>query len=258
VKRKHSVAEKRPEELGANWVVDLVDPPQPLAEPAEPGPEPESNPQPTEEWLSGVNRHLANALKIATAECARLATGRAAAETRVRELEGVLKQMDSCVSSGLQTATPGRPRRPTHGAHTPSATPAACLWLHAPHRLDLPATPILDFDGSSASEAEVPATGSILVTVTEVLGTDRSCGNRWGARREPWAIFPATISLENIPGQGSGHSQVPPPQPKLRSFGSPCDGKEMDLADACSKEFGRIGPHLRLSAGETTRTGDDL
>jgi len=101
MKRQKSVAKKRPEELRANWVVDLVDPPQPVAEPAEPGPEPESDPQPTEEWLSGANQHLANALKIATAECARLAAGRAAAETRVRELEGVLKQMDSFVSSAL-------------------------------------------------------------------------------------------------------------------------------------------------------------
>jgi hypothetical protein len=106
MKRKKSVAKKKPEELRVNWVVDLVDPPQPVAEPAEP--EPETDPQPTEEWLkpmeewlSGVNQHLANALQIATAECARLATGRAAAEARVRELEEVLKQMDSFVSSAL-------------------------------------------------------------------------------------------------------------------------------------------------------------
>jgi hypothetical protein len=40
--------------------------------------------------------------------------------------------------------------------------------------------------------------------------------------------------------------------------GSPCDGKEMDLANACGKEFGGIGPHLSLGAGETARAGDDL
>ena len=102
MKRGESVPKKKAKELAkelkVNWVVDLVDPPQPVAEPADPEPEP--NPQPRE-WLSGVNQHLANALRIATAECARLATGRAAAETRVRELEGVLKQMDSFVSSAL-------------------------------------------------------------------------------------------------------------------------------------------------------------
>jgi hypothetical protein len=105
--RKKSLAKKRPEEVRVNWVVDLVDPPQPVVDPAgtepagtEPEPQPEPAPQPTEEWLSGVG--LANALKIATAECARLATDRAAAEARVRELEAVLKQMDSFVSSALQ------------------------------------------------------------------------------------------------------------------------------------------------------------
>jgi hypothetical protein len=98
--RKNSLAKKRPEEVRVNWVVDLVDPPQPVVEP-EPEPQREPDLRPTEEWLSGVNQHLANALKISTAECARLATGRAAAEARVRELEGVLKQMDSFVSSAL-------------------------------------------------------------------------------------------------------------------------------------------------------------
>jgi hypothetical protein len=98
--RKHSLAKKRPEEVRVSWVVDLVDPPQPVIE-REPEPEREPDLQPTEKWLSGVNQHLANALKISTAECARLATGQAAAEARVRELERVLKQMDSFVSSAL-------------------------------------------------------------------------------------------------------------------------------------------------------------
>ena len=81
MKRGKSVSKKKPKESKGHWVVDLVDPP-----------------------LSGVNQHLANALQIATAECARLATGRAAAEARVRELEGVLKQLDSFVSSALPVA----------------------------------------------------------------------------------------------------------------------------------------------------------
>jgi hypothetical protein len=107
--RKKLVAKKRPEEVRVNWIVDLVDPPQPVAEPAEPEPEPDlepdphpdPDPDPKEEWLSGVSQHLAHALKMATAECARLATDRVAAEARVRELEGVLKQIDSIVSSAL-------------------------------------------------------------------------------------------------------------------------------------------------------------
>jgi hypothetical protein len=107
MKQKKSVSKKKPEELGVNWVVDLVDPLQPVAEPAELEPEPDRLPteewlKPMEEWLSGVNQHLANALQIATAQCARLATGRAAAEARVLELEEVLKQMDSFVSSALR------------------------------------------------------------------------------------------------------------------------------------------------------------
>ena len=103
MKRKKSVAKKKPEELRANWVVDLVDPPQPVVEPAEPEPEPdpEPDPPPIGEWLSGVSQHLASALKIATAECARLASDRVAAEARVRELEGVLKQIGRFVSSAL-------------------------------------------------------------------------------------------------------------------------------------------------------------
>ena len=100
MKRKNSVSKKKPEELRVNWAVDLVDSPQLVVEP-EPEPEREPDLQPTEEWLSGVNHHLANALEISTAECPRLAAGRAAAEARVRELEGVLRQMDSFVSSAL-------------------------------------------------------------------------------------------------------------------------------------------------------------
>ena len=71
MKREKSVSKKKPKELKVNWVV------------------------------SGVNQHLANALQIATAECALLAAGRAAAEARVRELEDVLKQRDIFVSSAL-------------------------------------------------------------------------------------------------------------------------------------------------------------
>ena len=85
------MSKKKPEELKVNWVADLVDPPQP-----------EEWLKPTQEWLTDVNKHLANALQIATAECERLATGRAAVEARVRELEEALKQMDSFVSSALQ------------------------------------------------------------------------------------------------------------------------------------------------------------
>ena len=91
------MSKKKPKELQVKWVADLVDPPRPVVEPAEPEPDP----QPMEEWLLAMNQHLANALQIATAECARLATGRAAAEARVRELEEVLKQMDSFVGSAL-------------------------------------------------------------------------------------------------------------------------------------------------------------
>ena len=108
MKRNRSVAKKKPEEVRVQQIVDLIDPPQPVVEQAEPEPEPEP-----EERLSGVNTHLAKALEIATAECARLAekcTGLATeldeanerlltGEARVRELEGVLKQIDSFVSS---------------------------------------------------------------------------------------------------------------------------------------------------------------
>jgi hypothetical protein len=111
MKRKRSVAKKKPEEVRVQQIVDLIDPPQRELEQAEPEPEPE----PTEEPLSGVNTHLAKALEIATAECARLAekcTGLAAErdeanvrlltdEARLRELEGVLKQIDSFVSSAV-------------------------------------------------------------------------------------------------------------------------------------------------------------
>jgi hypothetical protein len=113
--RKKSLPKKRPEEVRVNWVVDLVDPPQPVVEPAEPEPEPELDPEPTEERLSGVNLHLAKALEIATAECARLSEkGTALAaelaeankqlltdKARVREVEGVLKQIDSLASSAV-------------------------------------------------------------------------------------------------------------------------------------------------------------
>jgi hypothetical protein len=117
--RKKSLAKKRAEEVRVNWVVDLVDPPQPVVEPAEPEsepePDPEPDPEPLEERLSGVNLHLAKALEIATAECARLAEkgNTLAAElveankqlhtdkARVRELEGVLKQIDSLAGSAV-------------------------------------------------------------------------------------------------------------------------------------------------------------
>jgi len=113
--RKKSLAKKRAEEVRVNWVVDLVDPPQPVVEPAEPESKPEPDPEPLEERLSGVNLHLAKALEIATAECARLAEkgNTLAAElmeankqlhtdkARVRELEGVLKQIDSLAGSAV-------------------------------------------------------------------------------------------------------------------------------------------------------------
>jgi len=111
--RKKSLAKKRPEEVRVNWVVDLVDPPQPVVEAPEPEPEPEPDPEDGEEWLGGVNLHLAKALEVATAECSRLArkaTTLAAAleeatnqlrtnQARVRELEDVLKQIDSLARS---------------------------------------------------------------------------------------------------------------------------------------------------------------
>jgi len=102
MKRKSAVAKKRPEEVRVNQIVDLIDPSRPEAEP-----EPES----TEDLLGGVNQHLAKALEVATAECARLADQGAAlakelddANARVRELEGVLKHIDGFVSSALPKA----------------------------------------------------------------------------------------------------------------------------------------------------------
>jgi hypothetical protein len=123
--RKKSLAKKRPEEVRVNWVVDLVDPPQPGVEQAEGNPGPEANlepdadpvPEPGREsiqWrLGGVNVHLARALEIATAECANLAEKGAALaaelaeangqlladRARMREIEGVLKQVDALASS---------------------------------------------------------------------------------------------------------------------------------------------------------------
>jgi hypothetical protein len=84
MKRKRSLAKKGPVEvrLKAYRVVEVVDPPQLAVAPAEPEPEPEPAPEPgqerTEESLSGASGHLARALEIATAECARLAKKRAA------------------------------------------------------------------------------------------------------------------------------------------------------------------------------------
>ena len=118
--RKKALAKKRPEEVRVNWVVDLVDPPQPLAEPAGSEPEPEPDPGPMEERLSGVNLHLAKALEIATAECARLAEkgNTVAAEleeankqlladkARVRVVEGVLRQINSLASSAVPQKGP--------------------------------------------------------------------------------------------------------------------------------------------------------
>ena len=115
--RKKSLAKKRPEEVRVNWVVDLVDPPQPVVEAPEPEPQLEPDPEHGEERLSGVNLHLAKALEVATAECSRLSqkgTALAAAleeankqlqtnQARVQELEGVLKQIASLArSSGPQ------------------------------------------------------------------------------------------------------------------------------------------------------------
>lgn len=111
MKRKHSGAKKRPEEVRVRQIVDLIDPPRVAMEPEEPAPEPE----PLDEQLSGVNTHLAKALEIATAECARLAEKGTALtaeleetnerlltdQARVRELEGVLKQIDGLTSSAV-------------------------------------------------------------------------------------------------------------------------------------------------------------
>ena len=111
--RKKSLAKKSPEEVRVNWVVDLVDPPPPVVEPAEPESGQQTDPELLEERLSGVNLHLARALEIATAECARLADEgtRLAADleeankqwltdkARVRELEGAMKQIDRLASS---------------------------------------------------------------------------------------------------------------------------------------------------------------
>ena len=102
-----TMARKKPEEVRVKKIVDPSDPPRLVVEP--PGPEPGLQPAPTEERLSGANTHLAKALEIATAECARLAekgTTLAAEleeakerllkdKARVRELEGVLKQIES-------------------------------------------------------------------------------------------------------------------------------------------------------------------
>jgi hypothetical protein len=113
--RKKSLPKKSPEEVRVNWVVDLVDPPQRVAEPTEPEPELEPDPDDAEERFGGVNLHLAKALEIATAECVRLAENGTtlAAEleeankqlltdkSRVQELEGVLKQIDRLASSAV-------------------------------------------------------------------------------------------------------------------------------------------------------------
>jgi hypothetical protein len=113
--RKKSLAKKSAEEVRVNWVVDLVDPPQRVAEPAELEPEREPDRVDTEERFGDVNLHLAKALEIATAECARLAekgTTLAAEleeankqlltnKTRAHELEGVLKRIDRLASSAV-------------------------------------------------------------------------------------------------------------------------------------------------------------
>ena len=113
MKRKSAVAKKRPEEVRVNQIVDLIDPSRRPAEPSgtDPGPEAEPEPESTEDLLGGVNQHLAKALEVATAECARLADQGAAlakelddANARVRELEGVLKHIDGFVSSALPKA----------------------------------------------------------------------------------------------------------------------------------------------------------
>lgn len=118
MKRKSSIAKKKPEEVRVRGIVDLIDPPSPMVQPTEPdpgpGPEPEPLRQPEGEpellrdRPIDIDTHLAKALEIATAECARLAEkGSALAEelegvneellnheARVRELEGVLEQID--------------------------------------------------------------------------------------------------------------------------------------------------------------------
>jgi len=127
--RKKSLAKKSPEEVRVNWVVDLVDPPQRTADPAQPEPEPEPDPEDMEERFGGVNLHLAKALEIATAECARLAergTTLAAEleeankrlltdKSRVQEVEGVLKQIDRLASSAVP-----KEGEPTEGSGQPA------------------------------------------------------------------------------------------------------------------------------------------
>lgn len=109
------MARKKPEEVRVKKIVDLSGPPRLVVEPPEPQPGPE--PAPTGERLSGANTHLAKALEIATAECARLAekgTTLAAEleraneqllkdKARVRELEGVLKQIESLATGPEQS-----------------------------------------------------------------------------------------------------------------------------------------------------------
>ena len=94
MKRKRSLAKKGPVEvrLKAYRVVEVVDPPQLAVAPAEPEPEPAPEPgqERTGESLSGASGHLARALEIATAECARLAKKRAALAA---ELEGANAQL---------------------------------------------------------------------------------------------------------------------------------------------------------------------
>ena len=92
MKRKRSLAKMGPEEVRvkAYRVVDLVDPPQLPVAPAEPELSPEPALEPTEESLSGVSGHLARALEIATAECARLAKKRAALAAKLERANAQL------------------------------------------------------------------------------------------------------------------------------------------------------------------------
>ena len=119
MKRKKSAAKKVPEGIGVRQIVDLIDPPGPAVEPADPQLAPEA--VPIEDQLSGVNAQLAKALEVATAECSCLAEKGATlagelevakeqlltVKARVRDLEGVLEHISRSVSCTLPTEEEG-------------------------------------------------------------------------------------------------------------------------------------------------------
>ena len=148
MKRKKSVAKKKPEEGTVNQIVDGTNPPRLVVEPAEAEPEPEPEAEPKEERLSGVNAQLAKALEIATAECACLAEKRTAlvaelevaneqlltVKARVRELEGVLEHIGSSVSCTLPKEEEGIGFESPLSTSPVSAAPGKVLSGVAPIR----------------------------------------------------------------------------------------------------------------------------